>query len=424
MVKVLFVPPNSREIVQLALVKPELERLGGEVATIALNGKMETLLEQASLPFKQFEEYKTMNALNIVDEEKPDLVLTNPIGSFPVPDAFAIAANYRNIPCLQIFNGFLPNLNIYLRGIPSSKPLQGFITRATHTVTSVANIRSVLCFLMTLKATSSLFEFLKRLPGEMLRLTFPIGRSFQYRQGASMIIHSQPAKDDFVSLGWPSERVFVVGQPRIDLIFRKDFDSDKFLSGLGIPEDKKMALLTTQPLPSFWNRKDHKEFVTAIVTAMDSFPDEELVIKLHPEEKVEDYQEILKEIGRDNIRLYKDIDIYDLINACNLLMTTHSTTALEAMILNKPVLCIDFTGRCPTTVYTDDGAAIGIHRQADLIPAIDKALHDPGTQELLKQGRKRFLKKHIYKPDGKTSKRVAELIIQLIEESKMEVSSS
>ena len=422
--KILFVPPNSREIAQFVLIKPELERLGGEVTTIALNTKMETLLEQAGLRFERFKDYRSINMLDIVDEEKPDLVLTNPIGSFPVLDAFAIASNYRGIPCLQIYNGMVISSNAVVERIPLRKPLQKFIKRAVRTITSASNVRSVLYFMATLKATSSIFRNLKILPSEILRLTFPIGRSFRYREGANMVVHSHPAKDDFINLGWPPERVFVVGQPRLDSIFRKDFDKDKFLSTLDISRYKNIVLLATQPLLSFWSWKDHKEFIAAIVTAIDNFPDEELVIKLHPEESLEDYQEILKELDRESIRLYKDIDIYDLINACNLLMTTHSTTALEAMILDKPVLCIDFTGRCPISIYTDDEAAIGIHRQADLTSAIDKALHDPQTGQELEQGRKRFLSKNIYKPDGQTSKRVAELIIRLVREYKMDTTTT
>ena len=309
-------------------------------------------------------------------------------------------------------------INNRVRGVTKKKRVSFFVKRVVNTLTNTTNIHAVFCFCLTLKATSSLLQFWKKLPSEILRLTLPIGRSFRYRDGAVLAVPSQPAKEDFISYGWPEESVFVIGQPRLDLIFRKAFNRDEPLSKLGIPKDRNMVLLATQPLLSFWNRKDHKEFVAAIVTSTDNFSDEELVIKLHPEEHIEDYQAILKEIGRENIVLCKDVDIYDLINACSLLMTVHSTTAMEAIILHKPVLCIDFTGRCPIEVYTESGAAIGVKQKEELVPAIRRSLYDRQTNEQLEQGRKRFLKEHIYKPDGQTSQRVAELIIHLAREAR------
>lgn len=424
LVKILFVPPNSREIEQLRLVRPELELLGGQVVSIALDSRLGTLLEETGFPFRRYEDYKTMNMVNIIKEEKPDLVITNPVTSLPLPDAFAIAASHCGIPCLQIYNGKVIAPDLQYRKVSFQKPVMTFIRRLGRTLTSMAVLRSVLCLMITLKATKSPLQLIGRLPAEFLKLAYPQGRSHRYREGASLIVPSSPAREAFINLGWPPDSVFVAGQPRLDSIFHQDFDKDKLLATLGIPENKNIALLTTQLLQEFWTWQDRKEFIAAIATAMDSFPDEELVIKLHPEESVEDYRRLLREIGRENVIVCKDISIYDLLNACSFMMTTHSTTALEAMMFDKPVLCVDFTGKAPIEFYTDDGAALGVKKKDELVPMIDRVLHDRNTRQELKKAREVFLSKHIHKPDGKTSKRIAELIIDLIQESKTKVRKS
>ncbi len=419
MAKVLFVPANGREVTQSALVKPELERLGAEVIAIALDGNMEAQLERDGFRFKRLGDYKTMNMVDVIDQENPDLVQASFAGVLPDVYALAVAASYRGIPYLQIFDGVVFDPQERMKKVSFFRgSLLILMRRIFHILTQGASLRRVLCLLRTLKATNTPMQFLKELPGEMLRFALPAYRSRAYRNGMLMGVPGQYAKDVFIAMGYPPESVFMVGQPRLDPILNRRFDNQSVLSGLGVIGDRSVAVLATSPLYLFWNREDRKAFLRAVVRAIEDFPEEQLVIKLHPDERIEHYQRMLREGGFDNVILTRDVDLYELLHACNLLMTTHSTVALEAMLFEKPVICIDFTGRVAISHYTRDCAAIGIQREEDLVPAIRKALYDPQTRGELEQGRKRFLSKHIYKPDGQTSRRVAELILQLAQDYK------
>ncbi len=425
MAKVLFAPVNSREIAQFALIQPELGGLGAEVVTVARNGNMEALLQRAGFRFKRLGDYKTMNMVDVIDQEKPDLVHANFLGGFPNIDALAVAARHRGIPCLQIFGGVAFDPRERMKNVSFFRgSLLILMKRVFRTVTQGASLRQVLCFLRTLWASSSPMQFLKALPGEMLRLAFPARRALAYRSGVLMGVPGQYAKDVFIAMGYPPESVFIVGQPRLDPILNRSFDNQSVLSKLDVIADRSVAVLATSPLYLFWSREDRKTFLRTVVRAIEHFPEEQLVIKLHPDERIEDYQRMLRESGCDNVTLVRDVDLYELLHACNLLMTTHSTVAVEAMLFGKPVICIDLTGRVAISHYTRDGAAIGVQREEDLLPAIRKALYDPQTREGMEQARKRFLSKHIYKPDGQTSRRIAELIIQLAQESKIRTTPS
>lgn len=158
----------------------------------------------------------------------------------------------------------------------------------------------------------------------------------------------------------------------------------------------------------------------AVVNAVSEFPEKQLAIKLHPSEKIAEYQQMLAGIENGNKAvLCQDIDLYGLLRECDLLMTVHSTVALEAMILDKPVITINLTGKPDVMPYAKSGAALGVYQQAELAPAIRKALYDPEVKRELEQKRESFVAEHAYKVDGQSSKRVAELIVRLIKESKM-----
>jgi hypothetical protein len=411
--KILFVPTGSREVAQFSLVKTELEKQNVRVIAIALDRSKETLLKEKGFVYKHLANYKTLNMLNIIKEEKPDMVVTDYTEFFTC--AFTIAANYMGLPSLRIDDGIVvynPALGDITRRQSILKIMRGMITRPAIVR---ASMRPGLFFLSTLMATNTPVQFLRKVVEEILKFT----QSGTYREGANVAVLGQSAKDVHIARGAPPENIFVTGQPRFDLMFSKKFNKERFLSQLGIPQNKGIVVLATQQLvPMLWSKDERKAFIKTIAQAMGTFPDEQLVIKLHPAEHISDYQHLLKEIGCDNAILCQNVDLYELLNACNLLMTVFSTVAVEAMLFNKPVICIEFTGRRSISYYTDDGAAIGVHREEDLVPAMHKALYNLKVREKLEQNRKRFLSKSVYKPDGQTSKRVTDLITQMIEKSK------
>ena len=102
MPKILFIPPNSREISQMVLIREESTKLGTNISSIALNKTLAILLQQANFEYKRIEDYHTQNVVKIIQREQPDLVYTNPISISPFMIAFTSAAAYLNIPCLQI----------------------------------------------------------------------------------------------------------------------------------------------------------------------------------------------------------------------------------------------------------------------------------------------------------------------------------
>ncbi len=421
MARILFVPTESREIAQFSLVKPELEAIGHEITAIALDrGRaldksrepLETLLRQNGFTYRPVTDYHTYNMLKIIQEEAPDIVVTDWSGF--TPNALIYAANHVGIPCLQINDGITSDYFAVRKRPAPGKSVLRLMKRALRLLVFKANPRPLLYLVVTLAALRSPRQLVRKMAVEMLKSTYPIS---SYTEGLNIAVISPYARDAHLRMGAPEKNVFITGQPRFDLIQRVKTNGREVLEKLNIPAGKGVVVLATQPLHSLWTEEERKEFLETIIEGLEQLPEKQLVIKLHPAEEEEDYRALLGKTGWQVV-LCRDIDLYALLRACELLITVHSTVALEAMILGKPVITVNLTGRPDVMPYAASGAALGVYRPEDLVPAMTRALSDPETRSELARNRKKFVYEHAYKLDGRATKRVAGLIEWLIEESK------
>ena len=225
MLKILFIPPNSREISQMALIREELTKPGIDISSIALNKTLAQLLRQANFEYKRVEDYHTQNAVKIIQREQPDLVYTTPISISPFMIAFTSAAAYLNIPCLQIYNGDITSPTTHgLISLPRKVAVN--FKRVIGFCRSLNNFLSFVYLIKTTEATSNYVDSHNKLFRELLKLKNPYVESHRYREGASLIVPSHPTKEIMMYLGWPEERVFVLEQSSLDLIIRQILNRD------------------------------------------------------------------------------------------------------------------------------------------------------------------------------------------------------
>ncbi len=419
--RILFVPTTGRQIEQFALVKYELERGSNvKILAIALDERQEALLKERAFSCKSITDYKTRNVLDILKKERPDIVVTN--DQEFVTRALIFAANYLGIPSLHVDDGVTFNPVLSER-TPRELSMPRIAKWIIYLFLSLIKndekfhpYHKRLFMLATLRAVNSPLQFLVKLRREIILEPRLILRS--HPEGVRFAVMGSYAKDAYLGMGVDSDRVFITGQPRFDAILERKFSRGMVMKELGIPENKGLIVLATGSVVGWlWEEKQLEELMETLINAMAEFPDKQLVIKLHPAEEIEEYQKILEKIGGSRVILCRDTDIHQLLYACDLLLTIHSTVALEAMIFNKPVITINFSGKPDLMPYAESGAAIGVYRKKDLLPAMKRALYDPQIRKNLGQKSKRFVSEHVYKLDGQASKRVAELIVRLIEEA-------
>jgi len=229
-----------------------------------------------------------------------------------------------------------------------------------------------------------------------------------------MAVFGERSKKVLVKRGVEPEKLVGTGQPRFDKLVGKDFAGKKEIyHQLNINDDKGLVVLTTQ-----LDDSEGEAVFRNVADAMKKFPEKHLIVKVHPGGSIDFYQRIANEMGINNVVITKNIDLYGLLNACDVMLTSFSTTGLEAMILGKPVITINLTGIPDIVPYAESGAAIGVCKPEELASAINSALYDEKTRKSLEEMRKKFVYESAYKMDGKASERVAGLIEEMINEAR------
>ncbi|MFA5839216.1 MAG: CDP-glycerol glycerophosphotransferase family protein [Candidatus Margulisiibacteriota bacterium] len=214
---------------------------------------------------------------------------------------------------------------------------------------------------------------------------------------------------------YPENRVVVTGHPRYDFLAKvgEIYCRETILRDFNLSSNKKIIVWTTQM--HFVPLSEQKATLRAVMEAVQSLQGEvELLIKMHPHEKsMALYQNACQEYGV-KAAVTQNRNIFEVLYAADLVVTKHSTTGTEALILNKPILILNLSGENDLTSYVDEKVAIGVKVPQALLPAIKSALWDNGTRQLLQDHRRQFVFNHCYKIDGLAAQRVVGVLKEML----------
>jgi len=118
----------------------------------------------------------------------------------------------------------------------------------------------------------------------------------------------------------------------------------KFLKELAVPADSVLILMTTQQHPFTF---DYIKILTKVVEQISNESKKNnivLIIKTHPLEFSSLYK-IINHGKNKNIKIRDDINIYEAIKASDIIITSHSFTAVEAIKMGKRVILLSLSRR-------------------------------------------------------------------------------
>jgi hypothetical protein len=205
-------------------------------------------------------------------------------------------------------------------------------------------------------------------------------------------------------------QVIVTGQPRYDIFYYADdvYSNNLFFEKYSINCGNKLVLWTTQchGISDEENISNFKAVFGAIKGLKNVF----LVIKQHPNEGKKYRQMIdlyLKKYCLNVLIMPQKSDVSELLHACDLMITKSSTTAMEAVALDKPVMILNLSGKPDVGSFVKEKIAVGVYNSEDLINVM-KSLLDDDSQ--LRVNRELYIKNYMYRIDGKSSERVVKVI--------------
>ena len=215
---------------------------------------------------------------------------------------------------------------------------------------------------------------------------------------------------------YPERSLVITGQPRYDILqlLSERFTKQDILKPYGVSTDKKIVLWTTQShgMPDAECLRN----LDAVRGMMERERNFVIVIKQHPREG-EEYAQMMKNtLGlprHDIVLVPKNADTLLLIRACDLMITKFSTTAMEALALDKPLLLMNFSGEPDKIDYVEQGVARGVYEPQDLSAAVENLLNNKSD---IAEKRREYIARCLYKIDGKATARIIEVIEEMLRE--------
>jgi len=227
-------------------------------------------------------------------------------------------------------------------------------------------------------------------------------------------------KQWFIDNGVESEKIVITGNPAFDsLSLRKGLmDKNEVCKKFDLDPTKNLILYALN-YKLYSSSSFQKIMIRKLLDSVEQIPNTQLVIKFHPEFRSlyrNEYRVIKSTIDRrKNPNVKTTIwgrNIRHLINICDVCIIESSTTGLEAINLEKPLIHINLDPNFKIITPYQQGGVSTITNENDIVPTIKRILEDNPSVDSIKT-QKDFLLNYCYKADGKASERVANLIEKL-----------
>jgi hypothetical protein len=201
-------------------------------------------------------------------------------------------------------------------------------------------------------------------------------------------------------------------------------DYDKILKfKKPIKKNKRKVLITTSPLveDNFIEEEKYKEIIKNVIESITKLKNTKIQISLHPREtNIELYKKLAAK--HENVEVIKKVDInylYESLNNSDVVISSGSGSAIEAIILNKPVIYLNLFGKNTPYIqlYKDQKAVIETS-QKQLYTTLKRIFEDKKLKESMKRERENFIKDYCYKIDGKSTERIIKEILTSIKDGR------
>ncbi|MBI4440316.1 CDP-glycerol glycerophosphotransferase family protein [Candidatus Woesearchaeota archaeon] len=166
------------------------------------------------------------------------------------------------------------------------------------------------------------------------------------------------------------------------------------------------------------NLHDEKEkmIYEALDEAMKEMDEIFVFVKLHPDENP-DWPIRMKKKLKSGMAIIPKYDLYKLMDMAKIVVTGWSTTAWEALAMNKPLIIVDFFDVKDKIDCVKCGVALGAKNRKELKKALKTMLYGKKEKKMLFKRIEKYNKDHLHSIDGRAGERVAKLINRMVNDA-------
>jgi glycosyltransferase involved in cell wall biosynthesis len=247
-----------------------------------------------------------------------------------------------------------------------------------------------------------------------LGLKFDLVNSYGGGEARQFAVMGEAFRDQFAAQGVRCKEIVATGHPTHDIVFQQAQSLDasrraEIRARYQLPADATIVLYATQPV--LWRKVITHETlernVRAIAAAIHRRTGCQLVLKLHPREDPADYA--FCDTLDPPVRVIPTAELPELIAATDLFVSSSSSTVLLAMMLDRPIITVNFDAVPHFDQYETIGGTIHVRDHAAFADTLSLLLADPAARATLAAQRDSVLARYT-RFDGHAAERIAGLI--------------
>jgi hypothetical protein len=225
-------------------------------------------------------------------------------------------------------------------------------------------------------------------------------------------VYGESARRLLVEIGrYAPDSLVTTGAPKFDDLVRtsRQWDRAQVRQRLGVATDQKLVVVASRYRALRDTLSAIGPVFPDLVRAIEALSGVACVVKPHPAESAEPYAADVRAARATRLRvLPPGTDLMELLNAADALVTVESSSAIEALILDCPVVVLNMPTHLGELV--DWGVALGVSAGSDPTETLRAVLFDEGTQATLRQARQRYVADLAMGADGGATERILDLV--------------
>jgi len=359
------------------------------------------------------------NAVQVLQDVKPDCVITNNNKYATIDFAFSLAAKFLNIPLIyckivdftddenskkiaQIKDNFKRNLRKFVLKDPNTKQLHGsfimfknkflFETKKRVENNTIGNIKAQL--------GSQIFYFIGN-PEKRFSDLADLN-----------LVNNKMWFDVFKKCGIDEKKMVLTGNPYWDEYFQI-FNQSNF-SKEPVEHKPIKVLIITNPLVEHghWSEKQRDDMISNLIKAISEKNEFSFSFKIHPtSEDILIYQNYAEKMNVD-VKIYQNEPFWDIIRDFDVMISYgFSMIHTEIALAGCRMILFNFDQEFRIMPLVDSAINSGFIQKCDKFDELPLMIKDLAKRKIeFDQNHNQEVEKYFYKFDGNSGRRVAEAI--------------
>lgn len=238
-----------------------------------------------------------------------------------------------------------------------------------------------------------------------------------------ILVYGNVHRDELAQRGFPHDRIVVCGAPSLDNRPRQTGRVNAQLrERLGLQPGDPWILVTTSGPGHRISLAHHQLVIENLARLNAAMPTTPVVVKLHRKDRAEHYQQVLQNsVGRKLIVVGENTpgypnDIFEWLGGCPVVLTGASAVAVEAMLMDVPVVTMDFRNEIHEVDFILAGATTHIRSGEALVEAVSAILAGQAPSNEARLRVQAYLEESFCALDGRSANRAAQSLIEQIQQ--------